>query len=238
MSGKKKIKVVQCWDDGVINDIRVVELCRKYGAKATFNLNPGNMGEERGKNCWQSANPGTWSYRGFSCGKLAKKDIAEVYEGFELASHCWRHENADSIPAEEWISKAMDARRFLEDIAQKPCLGFAWPCGRTTPETVKALHDAGFAYGRTTANAPDVTKCSDVMLLPSNCHFQDNLFYSLYETAKASGVEVFYFWGHSYEMFEYDKLWEQYELKLQYISNDPDAEWANVVDIVPLCKGK
>ena len=34
------IKVAQCWDDGVINDIKVADLCRKYGAKATFNLNP------------------------------------------------------------------------------------------------------------------------------------------------------------------------------------------------------
>ena len=30
------IKVAQCWDDGVLNDIKVAELCRKYNAKATF----------------------------------------------------------------------------------------------------------------------------------------------------------------------------------------------------------
>ena len=33
-------------------------------------------------------------------------------------------------------------------------------------------------------------------------------------------------------MFEYDKLWEQYEMKIKMISDDPDAEWANVIDIV------
>lgn len=238
MSEKKKIKVVQCWDDGVINDMKVVELCRKYGAKATFNLNPGLMGDERGEISWCGTGKNAWNYHGFACGKLAKKDIGEVYEGFEVASHCWKHENADSMPAEEWIQRAISARKFLEDIVQKPCLGFAWPCGRTTPETAKALREAGFAYGRTTVNSRNITSCADTMLLPSNCHFQNNQFYSLYEAAKEAGEEVFYFWGHSYEMYEYDKLWEQYEMKLQYISNDPDAQWANVVDIVPLCKGK
>jgi hypothetical protein len=64
----------------------------------------------------------------------------------------------------------------------------------------------------------------------------DTSFYDRYEKARECGV--FYFWGHSYEMLDYDKFWEQFEMKLKYISDDPDAEWANVVDIAPLCDGK
>ena len=41
------MKVVQCWDDGVINDVRLTNLLRKYGAKATFNLNPGTMDPDK-----------------------------------------------------------------------------------------------------------------------------------------------------------------------------------------------
>jgi len=40
------IKVAQCWDDGVATDIRLIEILRKYNAKATFNLCPGIMAEE------------------------------------------------------------------------------------------------------------------------------------------------------------------------------------------------
>ena len=54
------------------------------------------------------------------------------------------------------------------------------------------------------------------------------------EEAKKNGCKVFYFWGHSYEMFEYEPLWQQLEDKIRYITEDPDAEWANVIDIVPL----
>ena len=53
-----------------------------------------------------------------------------------------------------------------------------------------------------------------------------------YNKAKADGVKFFYFWGHSYEMFEYDPLWEQLEQKIRMITEDPDAEWANVIDVV------
>ena len=43
----EKMKVVQCWDDGVITDIRLIEILKKYNAKATFNLNIGLMKPER-----------------------------------------------------------------------------------------------------------------------------------------------------------------------------------------------
>ena len=232
-----KMKVVQCWDDGVINDLRLVELLRKYNAKATFNLNPGLMLDERIPNGWQRLNEGGGHcFNGYYAGRIGKREIAEVFEGFELASHCWKHENADSMPAEEWIKTAVSAREFLEDIVQRPCRGFAWPCGRYTRETCDALRAAGFAYGRTTVNVDFVTECEDAMALHSNCHFMNTGFYERYEKAKECGV--FYFWGHSYEMLEYDKLWEQFELKLKYISEDPDAEWANVADIAPLCDGR
>ncbi len=228
------MKVVQCWDDGVINDLRLTGMLRQYGAKATFNLNPGLMGEERIPCTWARPGDTGWSHRGFRSGKLALKDIPEVYQGFELASHCWKHENAGSVPDTDWIKSALDARHYLEDIVQRPCRGFAWPCGVTTPETIRLLHENGFAYARNTKNTDNVTACTEPMELATNCHYQDGAFYRKYEEAKKNGCKVFYFWGHSYEMFEYEPLWQQLEDKIRYITEDPDAEWANVIDIVPL----
>ena len=37
------------FDDGNIDDIRLIELLKKYGLKATFNLNSGGMSES---SCW------------------------------------------------------------------------------------------------------------------------------------------------------------------------------------------
>lgn len=41
------MRIVQCWDDGVEDDIRLCEILRKHGAKASFNLNPGMHGSQR-----------------------------------------------------------------------------------------------------------------------------------------------------------------------------------------------
>jgi hypothetical protein len=42
------MKIVQCWDDGVEDDIRLCELLRSMGATASFNLNAGLHSAVRG----------------------------------------------------------------------------------------------------------------------------------------------------------------------------------------------
>jgi len=226
------LKVVQCWDDGIINDARLADLLHKYNAKATFNLNPGLMKSERIPSYWQTANGPIGWYHGYHPGYLGLSEIKEVFAGFEVASHCYRHEDASKTPLPEFLKSALDARHFLEDMFQRPCLGFAWPYGTYTPEALDALRDAGFAYGRTVKNVENVSNFEHHLALHPNCHYQDAAFYQKYQTAKTNGSKFFYFWGHSYEMLDYDKLWEQFEMKLKMITDDPDAEWANVIDIV------
>ena len=41
------MKVIQCWDDGIVDDVRLTDILRRYNAKATFSLNPGLNLEER-----------------------------------------------------------------------------------------------------------------------------------------------------------------------------------------------
>lgn len=230
------MKVAQCWDDGVLNDIRLTDILRKYNAKATFNLNPGLMQEtERGADTWVA--PGDaigWSCRGFRPGKLSLRDIPEVYKGFKLASHCWRHEVPGNVSDADWIKAALDARHYLEDIVQESCPGFAWPCGVATPDTIRLLRENGFAYGRTTQYTDDVASNEEPLALKTSCHFHASDFWVRYQAAKKTGV--FYFWGHSYEMHHYDDFWTQMENTIRYISEDPEAEWVDVVDLVPLMK--
>ena len=231
-----KVKVIQCWDDAPYTDLRLLEILRKYNAKATFNLNPGMMSDKRENPYWLEYKNTASKHCGFSGGRLSLNDIKEVYDGFELASHCFNHENAAATPVDEWIKSAVQAREFLENIVQKPCRGFAWPYGTHTPETCAALRKAGFAYGRTVEYTDNIAECQDVMALPINSHFMSPTFYQRYERAKKSGI--FYFWGHSYEMIDYDKLYEQFEMKIRYLTEDPDAEWCNVVDVAEMIDKK
>ena len=230
------IKVAQCWDDGVATDIRLVEILRKYNAKATFNLCPGLMHQETLPSCWIEPLSRRMSFHGFSVGRVGKKDLKEVYDGFQVASHCWSHETVGEVPDGEFLKAAVDARSFLEDTFQRECPGFAWPCGRHTPETERMLAEAGFRYGRVTECTPDVTANDNPLALASNCHFLSSFFWKNFDDAKKTGV--FYFWGHSYEMMDFPTFWERFEINIKTLSEDPEVEWVDVIDLVPLLHPK
>ena len=226
------IKVAQCWDDGVYTDIKLTEILRKYNAKATFNLCPGLMADNAVKPHWHALDECGWSYQGFHGGRLGKNDLLEVYKGFQVASHCMHHEVAAQCDIATFKAGAVDAKKYLEDLFQRECPGFAWPCGGATEEAIEVLKENGFAYARTCENTTDVTKNTNPYRLASNCHFKDGLFWKKFQEAKANGVGAFYFWGHSYEMMDSPGLWQQFEDKIAAISADPDVVWVGVIDLV------
>lgn len=224
------VKVACCWDDGVVNDIRLIALLRKYNAKATFNLNPGTMPEHTAVPRWRKLDEEIWSYNGFINGKVGLAEMKEVYEDFQVASHGWAHKGG-STDIWEFYKDATDARKYLEDVFQRECRGYAWPCGDYTPWAGKILKDAGFLYGRTTQNTDKVGFTDAPMQLHPSCHHMDRLFCDKFHAAKEKNG-IFYFWGHSYEMMDCDGLWDQLEQKLAMISADPEAQWIDVIDIV------
>ena len=220
------IKVAQCWDDGVLNDIRLTELCRKYKAKATFNLNPAlHEADKRITAGWFFGNPG------YCPGKLAWSEVKDVYDGFEVASHTMNHRNAGVVDDKVFVAEAKAARDILEDLFQKECPGFAWPCGVYTERTVDMLAEAGFAYGRTIENTDRVSGYKHPMILHSSCHFLNKDFWNIFERAGETDG-VFYFWGHSYEMMNDENLWRNFEDNLRRLSENPEVCWVTVVDLV------
>jgi len=213
------MKIVQCWDDGVEDDIRLCELLRSVGAPATFNLNAGLHEEKRG---------GSWLFRGEKeVRKLAKKELTGVYEGFEIANHTLSHPSADMITPDEWKQEVLEGRARLEDLFGHRVAGFAYPFGHCPPHAVEIVREAGHLYGRTCAKATPSFPPSDPMLLAADCHFLNPSFWELYEQAKSASSLAFYFWGHSYELCSEDD-WKNFEKKLRRIQSDPDAEWGSL----------
>ena len=215
-------QVAQCWDDGVVNDIIVAEICRKYNAKATFNINPG-LRDKTKRKCG-------WKFQDFEVYGLALDEMPSVYEGFQVASHTMTHPRPTQIPLEQFRMEATDARKYIEDVWQREARGFAWPCGDYNDDCIKVLREEGFAYGRTTKNAEIVIPCEEPLALPSHCHFLNPDFDRIREKAKETGT--FYFWGHNYEMKDDPRLRERYEAIIREISADPEAVWVDVIDLV------
>lgn len=226
-----KVKVACCWDDGVYTDLKLIELLKKYHAKATFNLSPGWMEEHTVLPRWRGYDEMPYNGSLFVPGRIGLAEMREVYQDFQVASHCWNHELAME-PG--FIDGAVKARKYLEELFQRPCTGFAWPCGRVTPEAIAQLRENGFEYGRTTDYSDDVCKCAEPLAFNSSCHFQDRHFYKKFQAAKEQSG-VFYFWGHSFETLDFERHWQDLEFKLRFISEDPDAEWVDVIDLARMC---
>lgn len=211
----------QCWDDGNVSDLRIMELCRKYGAKATFNITPGRYQKQ------VRTFARTWE--GFDIWRFSLNEIASVYEDFPLASHTMTHPHPTQIPPEVFRREALDARKYIEDLRQCEARGFAWPFGEYNQTCVEILREEGFVYGRTCANTDRVVPCEEPLAAATSTHWLNPDFELRLKTAKESGV--FYFWGHSYEMKDDPRLWARYEEILRVLSSDPEAVWVDVMEL-------
>ena len=218
-AGRPAIQIVQCWDDGVVDDIRLCEMLRKHGAKASFNLNPGLHGGTR---------TSPWRYKEQKdVSRLARAELADVYEGFLIANHSATHPWPTKIPLEAWRSEVFDARKELQDLFGQPVLGFAYPYGDSNPAVAGVVREAGHVYARSCGNMTPCFPPADPMAFAPDRHFAAPDFWDRYEAAKAAGSPAFYFWGHSYELITEDD-WRDFDAKLARLGADPGSAWADL----------
>jgi hypothetical protein len=220
------IQIVQCWDDGVEDDIRLVEILRKHGAKASFNLNAALHGPRRGE---------PWRYKEVKdVRQLAKAELVDVYEGFTIANHTLTHPWLEKISPEQIRTEIFEGRKQLQDLFGQEVSGFAYPYGQHPPAATEAVREAGHVYARTCVNRhPAFPVVGDPMQLASDCHFLSPSFWEYYEEAKCSGAPIFYFWGHSYELVTQED-WLSFERKIERIKADPEAVWADLPSVFTL----
>lgn len=215
--GVGPMKVAQSWDDGVVDDVRLTDLLRRYGATATFNLNPG---------LHQSHRSFGWKYGDKEVWRLGRDELVSVYAGFEIANHSLTHPNLPDLPPVDLGREVGESRRLLQDWFRQPVRGFCYPFGGYNPAVKDAIRAAGHAYARTVQYCDPVFPPADPFEFGVSCRFADPAFWALYERAKASDG-LFFFWGHSYELID-DAMWADLEHKIAGIGADPASRWVNL----------
>lgn len=207
------MKVMQCWDDSVYNDIRLVELCRQYDAKATFNI---------------IINGNEWTFEDFLVKRLSLTEMQEIYAGFKVAGH--GGVPLTRMPVEDVKAELAEYKKVIEVSFKQQKCGYAYPGGGYDENVEKLVRNAGYCYARTTLNVAGKLSLKNPMSLPSHCHFLDENFWNKYEQVrKLNGV--FYFWGHSYELKNDEKLWVYLESIYERVSADQASEWIDIVDL-------
>lgn len=229
---QSKLKAVTfSFDDGVTQDIRMVELLNKYGLKATFNLNSEKLGLPRimiQKNG-----------RRISHHKIAPADVKALYEGHEVAVHTLNHPNLTTLTEEEIIRQVEEDRKKLEELVGYDVVGMAYPCGGVNNDdrVAAVIRDhTKIQYARTLA-------CIDSFDVRENLYrFDSNARILQFDRLEALGrqfiemkpdkPQIFYIWGHTYEMDYDSKNWMNTEAFFEMISGHDDIYYGTNAQIL------
>ncbi|MBE6585933.1 MAG: polysaccharide deacetylase [Ruminococcaceae bacterium] len=228
-SAKKKALTFS-YDDGVEQDICLMELFNKYGLKGTFNLNGGRLEKE------------TYTYPAGTIHRpMGRKLALETYGGelgknHEIAVHSYTHPFLDRVPRNVATWEITKDREMLENTFGRVVRGCAYPMGTFNDMTVEVLRNCGIAYARTTVSTGNFAVPHDWLRMPATCHHNDERLFSLADTFVSAQPNVwvdpwlFYLWGHAYE-FENDNNWDRIEAFCEKVANRDDVWYATNIEI-------
>ena len=216
--GKSKAFTLS-YDDGVIQDRRLVELFDKYGVKCTFNLNYGVLDLVR-------ISPPREG-RSIDISTVSKEEVKELYANHEVGGHGLYHSNLAALGAPYASYEILEDKRQLETLTGKPVRMFAYPFGIFSEETKDLLKKAGYYGARTIKSTHEFNLPEDPWELNPTCHHNDEKLMELLEkfvTMPPFRPSMFYLWGHGYE-FDGAQNWGVIEKTVSYVSQHGDDIW-------------
>ena len=217
----KSKAVTLSYDDGKVQDKRLISIMSKYGLKGTFNINSGFFTMDKSR--------------------LTADEVLKLYSesGNEVALHGYKHLSLSEVDSAMAINDVIEDRKALEKLFGKVIKGMAYPNGFYSNEVVEMLKMCGISYSRTTVSTEKFDLPTDWLRLPATCHHNNP---RLMELAKQfvesedgrhfwwNHSKLFYLWGHSYE-FDDKQNWNVIEEFAAYIGGRENIWYATNVEI-------
>lgn len=227
-----KLKAVTfSYDDGATQDIRLIELLNKYALKCTFNLNSELLGK-----------PGILirENQRISHYKIHPEDVKYVYDGHEVAAHTLTHPKLTKLVDKEIIYQVEQDRINLSELVGYEVVGMAYPCGGTNnddrvAEVIK--NNTGIRYCRTITNTDSFDPQDNLY------RFNPNVYHILefdrlmemgrrFVELSTDKPQIFYIWGHSFEMDYCPDYWIKLEEFFRLISNRDDIFYGTNAEVL------
>ncbi|MCM1261079.1 MAG: polysaccharide deacetylase family protein [Butyrivibrio sp.] len=214
--GKAKA-LTMSYDDGKVQDERLVGIFNQYGIKGTFNLNYGLMEREQ------------------TPARISRDRIAQLYRGHEVATHTMTHPTIERCPLTGVADEILEDRKGLESLVGVPVRGHAYPNGSYSEEIKQLFRHLGIAYARVVPSVPDFELPEDPMEWHPTCHHNDSelmqkaKFFADFD--KKQYLKLMYVWGHSYEFDNMDN-WEVIEEFCRFMGGREDIWYATNIEII------
>ncbi len=192
-NGKKKA-VTFSFDDGVLQDLRVLEIMAKYGVKATFNLNSGKFGSR-----------GVIGSNGAKRDTVLASQVKGTYEGHEVAVHTLTHPDLRILDDETIEWQVMTDRKLLSELVGYDVIGMAYPGGFLSEDgrEVRVLRNTPIRYARTVVQSFNFDIPENLLAYNPTAHWANWRVDELIEQFLATDADkpqVLYLWGHTYEL--------------------------------------
>ena len=209
--GKRRI-VTFSYDDGPVEDIRLIEMFNKYGVKGTFHLN---------------------GIRFANCTEAEKEALRRRYAGHEVSCHTLQHGWLPKMPLQSVVNETAADRKVLEEIFGYPIIGMSYPCGCYSDAVIAALKSCGIVYSRTVNDTHTFYLPNDFMEWHPSCHHNDAMrcskdFWNRFDSMW--GEPLFYIWGHSFE-FDTEEKWQAMEEFVASIAGNEKIWYATNIEI-------
>lgn len=218
-NGKKKA-ITFSFDDGVKQDVRLIEILNKYSLKGTFNLNSELLGNKNTLDCFGKI---------VSHDKLDPSEVASVYKGHEVAAHTLTHPNLTTLSEQEIIDQVEKDRENLSKLCGYEVIGMAYPCGGVNNDDRVAeiiSSKTGIKYVRTITSTYKFDKQNNLFRFNPTIHYTEKDLEKIIDkflNIKTEDPQLLYIWGHSYEMDADLITWENFEKVCKKLSFREDC---------------
>ena len=222
--GKQKVFTLS-YDDGVVQDIRLVQLLDKYGVKGTFNLNSGKYFPEDAQ-------------RERYYGRMKRSEAVELFKQsrHEVALHGYAHRDMPQLSPQDILQEIREDRLIAERDYGRLIRGMAYAFGAYNEDVLTALKLCGICYSRTTVSTCKFRFPENWLTWHPTCHHNNPKTLELAQrfvamkNGEAEGAKLFYVWGHSYE-FDNDDNWDRIETLLETVGGKSDIWYATNIEV-------
>lgn len=211
------------YDDGVLQDIRFVELLNKYGLKGTFNLNSGLMEQEF-----------AWVHEcGMTVKRLSPSAAAGLYHGHEVACHTRSHPYMDHYSEDQIMEEIASDRESLERLFGCQVAGYATPFYYFSDLVAKCVRSCGLEYARISETDLSYAPRTDYYRWKGGAFHESPELEGYVEGFLRTDEELAFcqIVGHSYDLDVFD-MWDRIESILKAVRECEDVWPATHIELV------
>ena len=216
--------LIMSYDDGLVEDSKLIKLFDANNIIGTFNLNSGLLSTQQH---WPQDNgPDIISTY------VSKDSLLLIYKNHEIAAHGLTHQDFKNISDDEILKEVNTDISNLNKLTNRKIVSMTYPFGNSNHHIAELISNSGLTNARTVSDTYTFDLPDTFLLWHPTCHDSKAMdLVNDYLTLNNNKLSLFYVWGHSWE-FNDPKRWASINEFCQKIGNQKDIWYVGCGDYI------